>query len=162
MGSPFGAFSFVAGYLPRVTFAGGVSCLARLGCCRCQHGKSPVALLRAACGSGVGRPPTSWTPAAVGVSEASVARLLHPGRVVRPGLGERPGWAPFWSAWGRLSGGSSVWALPVAGACYLPRGAPGPSGTVGAGAPWLCLGWVAPREVGSGSSRCCVASGPLG
>ena len=55
-----------------VVVANVVSRLVRLGCCRCQHGRSPVALLRAAFGSGVGCPPTSWTPAAAAVSEGSV------------------------------------------------------------------------------------------
>ena len=57
-------------------------------------------LLRAACGSGVGRPPSSWTPAAVAVFEGSVL---------------------LWIALGRHACGLSVWALRVAGACYLPR-----------------------------------------
>ena len=42
--------------------------------------------------------------------------------VVRPGVGERPEWAPLWTAWGRQVGGWSVQALRVAGASHLPRG----------------------------------------
>ena len=49
--------------------------------CRRQRGRSPAALLRAACVVSVGCPPTSWTPEAVSVSEGNVVRFLPPGRV---------------------------------------------------------------------------------
>ena len=39
--------------------------------------------------------------------------------VVRPWVGVRRVWAPLWIAWGRHSGGLTLWALQVAGACYL-------------------------------------------
>ena len=107
--------------------------------------KVDVALLRAACGSGVGRPSTSWSPAAAAVCEGNGARLLHPRRFGRrgpaggeqtAGLGsvvDRMG-VPFW--WVVCAVSASNWCVPPA------SGGPGPSGTVGAGAPWLCLGWV--------------------
>ena len=51
-----------------------VARLARLGCgCR-QLGRSTVELLRAACGSGVGAPPTFWPPAATAVSKRRLDR----------------------------------------------------------------------------------------
>ena len=63
--------------------------------------------------------------------------------LVGPGFGERSEWALLEIARGHLDGGSSVWALRVAGVCYLPRGPLGrrgplalvPRGPVWAGFP---------------------------
>ena len=99
--------------------------LALLGCCRRQHAVPLVALLRAACGSGVGRPPSSWTPRRLrclrGVLSGSFIRAALIA-AVRPGVDKPPEWAPLLIEWGRHTGRLSVWALQVTGACYLPRG----------------------------------------
>ena len=165
VGGPFWAFSSVSEVLPRVIFARGVSHVARLGCCRRQHGRSSVTLLRAASGSGVGCPLSSWTVAAVAVSEGSVVWLLHPGVVDRRGPTGAGQTARVGSVADRMAAGRQgvVRVGSASGCCVLPAsGAHGPSETVGAGALWLCLGWVALGEVGFGSCRCCVGSGHLG
>ena len=134
---PIGAFSSVPGARPRLTFAGGVSRLALLGCCRRQLGRSSIAPLRAACGSGVRRLPNSWSPAAVAVSDGSFARLHQRGAliaVVRPRLSEQPEWAPMLIAW------VCEWLVRVT--CL--------------GGPWLvgdCSGWFPVALSGDGGSR---------
>ena len=80
-------------------------------------------------------------------------------------------WSVRWWANGRsgLRCGSHWGAILMGRLCTLcngwcvsrASGAPGLSGTVGAGGPWLCLVLVGLREVGSGSFRRYAKSGPL-
>ena len=104
------------------------------------------------------------SPAPAAVSEGSVARSLHPGRLGRPGPagGVRTAGVGFVADRMELPFRWVVCAGFASGWCVAPAsGAPGPSETVGAGPPCLYVGWLGLGEVGSGSS-CCVESGPLG
>ena len=147
-----GAFSSLAGVRPWVIFAGGVSRLVRSGCCCHWHGRSLVALLRAAGGSSVGRSPISWS-----TRQLRCPRGVLPGRSIRgalvivvwPGVGERLEWVPLRIAWGCHSCGSSVRALRVAGACSVPQvplGRRGQLALVPRGSVW---GWWASGRGGT-------------
>ena len=102
-------------------------------------------------GSGVGRSPTSWSLAAAAVSERSVARSLQPGRVGRRGPAGG-GRAAGLRSFADRTGVSFLWVVcagSASGRCVThASGARGPSGTVGAGGPSLCLVLLGLGELG--------------